>query len=274
MPDNVAVNTPTTPSPQVALITGAGQGIGRACAQLLAAQGWHVVVCGRQEAPLRAVVHDIQSSGGQAQQVVGDLSSQLFWEQLNALPVRPQLLVHNACQPARFGVLESVPFDEIKGVMDSTLMAGLQLAQWAVPAMKAAGFGRLVYVGSAAAQSGAHGQVAYAAAKAGLQGLVRSLAVETGRHGITCNLVEPGFIDTERTRGAVADGVRNALTARTAVGRAGTPDDVAGVVAFLASPAGAYLTGVTIPVTGGFGLGLLHASAGPKARPDGVSHEA
>ncbi len=219
-----------------------------------------MVVCGRQLAPLHAAVQSIQSAGGTAQCVAGDLSDAAFWAQLDNLPAKPQLVVHNACQPARFGVIETVPMDDIRAVLDSVLMAGMQLAQWALPAMKLAGFGRLIYMGSAAAQSGAHGQVAYAAAKAGLQGLVRSLAVETGRHGITCNLVEPGFIDTERTQAAVTDGVRDALTARMAVGHIGMPEDVAGVVAFLASPAGAYLTGATIPVHGGFGLGLMHAS--------------
>lgn len=247
-------------SKQVALITGAGQGIGLACARMLSGQGWHVVLCGRQMVPLHAAVQHIQDNGGTAQCVVGDLSDAAFWAQLDGLPDKPQLVVHNACQPARFGVLETVPMDDIRGVVDSVLIAGMQLAQWALPAMKLAGFGRLIYMGSAAAQSGAHGQVAYAAAKAGLQGLVRSLAVETGRHGITCNLVEPGFIDTERTRAAVTDGVRDALAARMAVGHIGTPEDVAGVVAFLASPTAAYLTGATVPVNGGFGLGLMHAS--------------
>jgi NAD(P)-dependent dehydrogenase (short-subunit alcohol dehydrogenase family) len=230
-----------------------------------------VVVCGRQMDPLLAAVECIQNDGGTAQCVAGDLSATAFWTQLDNLPDKPQLVVHNACQPARFGLLEVVPTDDIRGVIDSVLMAGMKLAQWALPAMKLAGFGRLIYMGSAAAQSGAHGQVAYAAAKAGLQGLVRSLAVETGRHGITCNLVEPGFIDTERTRAAVSEGVRDALTARMAVGHIGTPEDVAGVVAFLASPAGAYLTGVTVPVDGGFGLGLAHASRQMKSTTQGAS---
>lgn len=262
---------PAAPLPslqaRLALVTGGGRGIGRACALALAAQGWRVTVCGREEGALRAVVAEIEARGGQAQWLAGDLADEGFWQALQALPVRPQLLVHNACQPARFGLVEAVPLTEVHGVIDSVLVAGLRLAQWALPAMKQAHGGRLIYIGSAAARLGAHGQVAYAAAKAGLQGAVRSLAVESARHGITCNLIEPGFIETDRTRSAVAPAVQAALASRAAAGRAGTEHEVAQVVAFLASEGASYITGATLPVDGGCGLGLLPGSPGKAPDP-------
>jgi len=248
--------------PRLALVTGGGRGIGRACALTLAEQGWHLLVCGRDEAALRAVVADIQARGGQAQWLAGDLADETFWRALQALPVRPELLLHNACQPARFGLVEAVPLPQVHGVIDSVLVAGLRLAQWALPAMKQAHGGRLIYIGSAAARLGAHGQVAYAAAKAGLQGMVRSLAVETARHGITCNLIEPGFIETERTRSAVAPALQATLASRAAAGRAGSDQEVAQVVAFLASEGASYITGATLPVDGGYGLGLVPGAPG------------
>lgn len=244
------------PPGRTALVTGAGRGIGKATALALAAQGLHVVLTGRHEERLREAVDEILALGGSAEALVGDLADEAFWHALAALPNPVDVVVHNASQPAAFGVIENVSIADLHGVMDSVLFAGLRLARQCVPHMKQAGFGRLVFVGSTASELGAHGQVAYAAAKSGLQGLVRSLALEVSRFGVTCNLVEPGFIDTERTRGAVSDTVRAALGARAAVGRAGTPEEVAAVIAFLSSPLASYVTGVCLPVSGGIELGL------------------
>lgn len=248
---------PSAESPRRALVTGAGRGIGLAVSLALARQGWHVTLTGRDEVRLRHAAEQVRALGGQAADVLaGDLNDEGFWRHLEASGLVVQALVHNASQPAPYGRLEALSPSAWQGTLDSVLGAGLRLANWCVPGMKAAGHGRIVFVGSAVSDLGAHGQVAYAAAKSGLRGLVRSLALEVGRHGVTCNLVEPGFIDTERTREAVATPIRAALAARSAVGRAGTPEEVAAVIAFLASPEASYLTGACLPVSGGIELGL------------------
>ena len=251
------------PPRTTALVTGAGRGIGRATALRLARQGMNVVVAGRHEGHLQAVAGEIEALGMLGHPLIGDMRDESFWTALSAVPRQIgagiDVLVHNASQPAPYTELEEVCLDDLRATLDTVLLSGLRLSRALLPHMKASGHGRIVLVGSVAWRLGAHGQVAYGAAKSGLQGLVRSLALEASRFGITCNLVEPGFIDTERTREAVAEPVRQALSARAAIGRAGTPEEVAAVIAFLASPLASYVTGACIPVSGGIELGLMPA---------------
>jgi len=256
-PDEQAHEARLTTAPRrIALVTGAGRGIGRATALQLARAGCDLIVTGRDAGRLQALVAELRATGAQAQAVLGDLHDEAFWTALAEAAPHVDVLVHNAAQPAPYGLLQDVSLQALQQSLDSVLLAGLRLARMVVPHMKAQGWGRIVYVGSVAWQVGAHGQVGYAAAKSGLQGLVRSLAVEAGRGGITCNLVEPGFIDTERTRDAVAEPMRQALAGRTALGREGRADEVAAVIAFLASDAASYVTGVCMPVSGGIELGM------------------
>lgn len=248
----------TAPLARTALVTGAGRGIGRATALALSRQGLLVILTGRDELRLRGVAAEVTAQGGQADVLAGDMTEEAFWHRLGSLDRPVDVLVHNASQSAVYGLLEDVPFEQMRAVLDSVLMSGLRLSRQVLPQMKARGHGRIVFVGSLAWHLGAHGQAAYTAAKAGLQGLVRSLALEASRSGVTCNLVEPGFIDTPRTREAVSEPMWQALSARAAVGRAGTPEEVAAVIAFLASPDASYVTGATIPVSGGIELGMVH----------------
>jgi len=123
--------------------------------------------------------------------------------------------------------------------------------------MKARGFGRVVNVGSIAATTGAARQVAYATAKSALEGFTRSVALEGAALGVTCNLIHPGLVRTERTESAIAPEILRALVANTPVRRTGTTAEIAAVVRFLCSPAAGFVTGACIPVSGGLELGLF-----------------
>ena len=158
---------------------------------------------------------------------------------------------------------------DLREVFEVGTLAALRLAQHLMGGMKARGFGRIVNVGSVAASLGAGGQVAYATAKAALTGMTRTLAVEGGRSGVTVNQIELGLVETERVTAEIAPAIRERLVGNTAVGRPGTPEEVARVIAFLSSEESAYITGAVIPVSGGLGLALY-----PEQFPEGGSPSA
>jgi NAD(P)-dependent dehydrogenase (short-subunit alcohol dehydrogenase family) len=160
---------------------------------------------------------------------------------------------------ANAGVVDTVhraerfPEDEWQKDLETNLTGQFHVVRAAFESLRRSGDGRVVVVSSASAETGLPGQVAYTAAKAGLVGMVRTLAAEWGRHGIRCNVVMPGLIATPKVL-ALPDATRTALTEALPLGRIGQPAELAATVAFLLSPAAAYITGTVIRVDGGYGL--------------------
>lgn len=249
-------NPATELSGRTALVTGASRGIGCAIALELASTGARVCAVGRQRARLEETCAAIRASGGSAEWIATDLCAPVGSE-LRAALVRTDVLVNNAAAFAPYGSLESIDLEEISRVVETNIAAVLRLTAVALPNMKERGFGRIVNVGSIAADLGAEGQVAYATAKSALYGFTKSVALEGAARGITCNLLDLGLIATERISERVPQAIQDMLVARTPLGRAGTPEEVAAAVAFLASPRASYITGACIPVAGGLGLGIL-----------------
>jgi len=152
------------------------------------------------------------------------------------------------------GLLLRMSEDDFTSVLDANLTAAYRVAKRAAQGMLRARSGRIILISSVVGLMGQAGQVNYAASKAGLVGLARSLARELGSRSITVNVVAPGPITTDMTA-VLSDDLKNQMTERVPLGRFGTADEVAGAVAFLASPDGAYITGAVLPVDGGLGMG-------------------
>ena len=238
---------------QVALVTGATRGIGRAIAAALARAGADVIGTATTDDGAAAITAQLRASGGRGEGVRLDVRDAATIESvLKDIETRHGsvgVLVNNA-GIARDNLLVRMKEDDWDAIMATNLKPAFQLAKAVLRGMMKARRGRIIQIGSVVGASGNPGQTNYAAAKAALVGFTKSLALEVGSRDITVNCVAPGFIDTDMTQ-ALPQPQRDALLARIPLGRLGTPEDVANAVLFLAGPRAGYITGATLHVNGG-----------------------
>lgn len=239
---------------EIALVTGASRGIGRAIALALGSRGAKIAGTATTSGGAERITEALRAQGidGIGLELdVKDPSS--IAETLAAVEAQlggmPSILVNNA-GITRDNLLLRMKDAEWDEIIDTNLTAIYRLSKACLRTMSKARKGRIINITSVVGVSGNPGQANYAAAKAGMIGFSKSLAREVGSRGITVNCVAPGFIDTDMTR-ELPQAQRDALLGGIPLGRLGAPEEVAAAVAFLASPAAAYITGETIHVNGG-----------------------
>jgi len=238
---------------KVALVTGATRGIGQAIALELGRQG--AVVIGTATSPSGAerIAETLKEHGIQGAGLVLDVgcsaSVATTLEHIQQHLGQPLILVNNA-GITRDNLMMRMKDDEWFDVINTNLNSLFRLSKAVLRGMTKARWGRIINIGSVVGAMGNGGQANYAASKAGLEGFGRALAREVGSRAITVNAVAPGFIDTDMTR-ELPEAQREALLTQIPLGRLGQAEEVAKVVAFLASDGAAYVTGATIPVNGG-----------------------
>ena len=244
-------------SGRVAVVTGASQGIGRACAVRLAKAGATVVVAARNQQKLDEVVQEISAAGGLAAPCVLDVADEeqikTVFKAAIAQFGKIDILVNNA------GVTHDQLIMRMKradwdSVLNTNLTSAYLCTQQVIGPMLKQRWGRIINIASVFGQTGQAGQANYAASKAGLIGLTMAVARELASRSITCNAVAPGFIETAMTQVLTGEFKENALK-MIPLGRTGTPDEVAHAVEFLSSEQAGYITGHVLNINGGMLMG-------------------
>ena len=246
-----------TLSGRVALVTGASQGIGRACALKLAAQGASVALAARNQEKLNELVTEITAAGGQAVAFPLDVGDE---EQIKSAVKaaishfgKIDILVNNA-GITRDQLVMRMKRADWDAVLQTNLTSAYLCIQQVIGSMLKQRWGRIINITSVFGQMGQAGQANYAASKAGLIGLTMAIAREVGSRNITCNAIAPGFIETAMTA-VLSDEFKQNAVKQIPLGRVGSGEDVAAAVAFLASDDAAYITGHVLNVNGGMLMG-------------------
>jgi 3-oxoacyl-[acyl-carrier protein] reductase len=236
---------------EIALVTGASRGIGAAIADTLAARGATVIGTATTEAGAAAIGERLKPLGGhgRALDVTDGAAVEALVEAI-AKEFGPVSILVNNAGITRDNLLLRMKDEEWDAILDTNLSSIFRTSKAVLRGMMKARRGRIVNIASVIGVTGNAGQANYAAAKAGIIGFSKSMAREIGSRGITVNVVAPGFIETDMTRD-LPEEAKARMLADIALGRLGSPRDIAEAVAFLASPAAAYITGETLHVNGG-----------------------
>jgi 3-oxoacyl-[acyl-carrier protein] reductase len=242
---------------RIALVTGASQGIGRACAIALAKSGATVALAARNESKLAEVQAEIEATGGHAAAFALDLASEESIKTASAAILsrfgKVEILVNNA-GITRDDLMLRMKRADWDDVLSTNLTGAFLLTQSLLRAMMKNRWGRIINITSVVGRTGQAGQVNYASAKAGLIGFTRSLAREVASRNITVNAVAPGYIVTPMTE-VLNEAQTTAMLASIPAGRAGTGEEIAHAVTYLASEGAAYVTGHVLDVNGGMFMG-------------------
>jgi 3-oxoacyl-[acyl-carrier protein] reductase len=244
-------------SDRVALVTGASQGIGRACALKLSQSGATLALAARNQEKLQELVGEIEATGAKAAAFSLDVGDEEQIKSVSKSVVsqfgKIDILVNNA-GITRDQLVMRMKRADWDSVLNTNLTSAYLCTQQAISSMLKQRWGRVINITSIFGQMGQAGQANYAASKAGLIGLTMAIAREVGSRSITCNAVAPGFIETAMTSGLGDDFKQNAVK-MIPLGRVGSPEDVASAVAFLASEEASYITGHVLNVNGGMLMG-------------------
>ncbi len=231
---------------RVVLVTGGNRGIGLAIARTFQQAGDTVVVTSRSGEPIDGL-HVVKCDVGSTASV------DAAFDQIEAEIGTVEIAIANA-GITRDGLIMRMSDDDINDVLNTNLVGAIRVARRASRAMMKARTGRLIFISSVVGLMGSAGQVNYSASKSGLVGAARSLARELGSRGITANVIAPGFVDTDMTA-ELSEDRRAEIVGNVPLGRYASPQEVADVALFMASPAAGYITGAVIPVDGGLGMG-------------------